>query len=135
MTTCQRPPAMLRPAPDQCILAWERMPRPIWSRSGGPPVQFSNYGTSQATELLRSRSWRSRNAIARLMRLCAAAAIALRRSEIAWFHATQIDDQFLQYDSRIYHPELQSVIARSCQYMHGRHLTHAVRYRLLPIYK
>ena len=46
-------------------------------------------------------------------KLVAAMVIALRRTKITGLYAAKIDDEFLQYNSWVDHPEFQNVIPRS----------------------
>ena len=63
----------------------------------------------------------------------AATAIAFRRAQIAWFHAAQVYDEFLQHKAGIDHPRFQRVIAGLCQRVGGFDFADAVLHGFFPV--
>ena len=50
-----------------------------------------------------------------------------------WVSRPQVDDNLLQHDAGIHHPELERMIARPCQGEAGLDLTHTIFHRRFPV--
>src|SRR3569833_1108524 len=59
--------------------------------------------------------------------------ITFRRSEIALPHAARVHHDFFHSDGRIYHPELQRMVAGSRDRVRGEHVATVVFHGIFPI--
>jgi hypothetical protein len=59
--------------------------------------------------------------------------IAFRRAQIAGSQAARVDNNFLHGNARIYHPDLQNVIAGSSQRVGRLNLADAILDRRFPV--